>query len=279
MPSSSLKELIAVEHALLEQLHVSMNAHMQLEEASLAEIEGAWGPAAGEAAASGMDLASYVEALAAHEERQLAGSDHAKAAVYEAAAAHEEAYAYAEAEAAAAGMDLDTYAAVLAEAQAADFDDGQAVAAPGGAAAQAQLYGLAEQEAAMVGMDLETYLGLLAEMEAAEMEAAEMAHLHAQNGGELSEATAYALAEQEAAAAGMDLPSYAAALHGATGAQPEDEQDLLEALAYEEGLALHRAELEAHHAAAIGLQGFTPYDIAILQQHQLAQQQALGPLG
>ena len=159
-------------------------------------------------------------------------------------------------------------------------------------AAQAQhLHLLAAQEAAAAGMDLPTYIAVLQAHE--EQQLAELAHYQQQQQlAELAQyqeqqqlaqyqqqalasahaqgcdpATLQALAEQEAAAAGMDLPTYAAALQ-------QTELALLEEAAYLEGVAQHEAELARQQQAAM-----PPALLAHLQQLQLAQLQQAQALG
>lgn len=250
MTTSSLHAVMEFERAALEEVRQSLQAHLALEQAVLAQLESAWTPAAAEAAAAGMDLETYVAALSA-----------------EAEGPEGQAWAEAHAEAAAAGVDLETYASALAEAEMTECAGLEAEATAQLDPHSLEVQALAEHEAAEAGMDLATYVAVLAEAEAAEI-----AHLEAQGGYEFDAAATHTLAEQEAAQAGMDLPTYLAALQEAGAA--EDEQAVLEEMAYQEGLALHQAELAELH----GLHGLTPYEIALLQHQQLAQHQALGLL-
>jgi hypothetical protein len=267
MSASTLHEVFALERSVIQEIEASRQRQMQFEHAALAELEQAYGLAHQEAAVAGMDLQTYAAALAEQEAAEVAEHD---AAATEAEQNH--AFALADAEAAAAGMDLETYAAALDQLEAAECADLEAAwASQAGTESEAHAVALAHQEAATAGLDLETYAAVLAELEAAE--------LHAMESDQHDAETAHSLAEEEAAAAGMDLPTYVAALNEATHSEQGDEQAFLEALAYEEGMALHQAELAAGQASLAGL---TPHEIAYLQQVELAHlrhAQALGLLG
>ncbi|AKU20810.1 hypothetical protein [Massilia sp. NR 4-1] len=183
--------------------------------------------AAQEAAAAGMDLPTYAAVLQAHEQQQLAAQQHAQLEAETAQAQH--LHLLAAQEAAAAGMDLPTYIAVLQ------------------AHEQQQLAQLQEQQQL-----------------AQHQQQQALAAAHAQG---CDPATLQALAEQEAAAAGMDLPTYAATLQ-------QTELALLEEAAYLEGVAQHEAELARQQQAAM-----PPAILAHLQQLQIAQLQQAQALG
>ena len=107
-------------------------------------------------------------------------------------------------------------------------------------------------------MDLETYCAVLEQ---------EVAHAHA---------------TEEANAAGMDLPSYIAAIHAEAGQAQEADAAMQEEMAYQQGAGLYDAELHAHAQAAAdaqALQSLSPEELAHLEQVEhshLAELQALG---
>lgn len=265
MSASSLHEVAELEQSVMQEIEASRDRQLQFEQAALAELERAYAVAHHEAAQAGMDLQTYAAAVAAQEAADMGAAEQDAVAP---GADYEHALAVASAEAAAAGMDLDTYAATLAEHEAAQCAALEAAeVSQADAEADAHALTLAHEEAASAGLDLETYAAVLAELEAAELDAMDSDQHDAE------------MAEQEAAAAGMDLPTYVATLNAAAGPQGSNEQAILEAMAYEEGMALHHAELAAGQASLAGL---TLDEIAYLQQVELAQlrhAQALGLLG
>src|SRR5947209_1855247 len=115
--SSSLHEALVLEQSLLQQIEASRQAHLEFEQAALAELEAAWAPATAEAAQAGLDLDTYAAALAEAADLEAAGAGQVDPAVLEAMAAEE---------AAAAGMDLESYVAMLAQLEAAELEAQQA---------------------------------------------------------------------------------------------------------------------------------------------------------
>ncbi|ATQ77473.1 hypothetical protein CR152_25445 [Massilia violaceinigra] len=245
---------------LLEQL--AAQEHAQLE-AETAEARHMHLLATDEAAAAGMDLPTYLAVLQNHEQHQAATDEAAAAGMdlptYLAVLQNHEQHQAATDEAAAAGMDLPTYLAALQ-----NHEQHQA----------------ATDEAAAAGMDLPTYLDVLQTHEyhltelARHQEQEQMAQLAQQHEqqqlaglAQYQQQQYQALAEQEAAAAGMNLPTYAAALQ-------EIELAMLEDAAYQEGAARHEAELAQQQWAAM-----PPEVLAYLQQLHTAQHQQAQALG
>lgn len=214
-----------------------------------------------------MTMQSLQEALLLE---QLAAEEYAG---LEAQAAEQEyLYQLATEEAAAAGFDLPTYVAVLQQheqelAEHAQYQEQQELAELAHYHEQAQLAKLAQYQEQQQLAELAHYQEQQQLAELAQYEALVHASCAGQ-GEEADPAVLQALAEQEAAAVGMDLATYAAALQ-----QEEAQLAALEEAAYLEGAALHEAEMAQQQA------GLPAELLAYLQQVQAAQVQQARALG